>query len=56
MKVAIIGASGFIGSAILNEALSRGHEVTAIVRNPEKITITNPHLTVKREMLPMKRN
>lgn len=48
MKVAIIGASGVIGSAILNEALSRGHEVTAIVRHPEKITVTNPHLTVKK--------
>jgi len=48
MKVAIIGASGFIGSAILNEALSRGYEVTAIVRNPEKLTVTNPHLHVKK--------
>jgi putative NADH-flavin reductase len=47
MKVAIIGASGFIGSAILNEALDRGHTVTAIVRNPEKITIKHPQLTVK---------
>ncbi|HVI47341.1 MAG TPA: NAD(P)-dependent oxidoreductase [Chitinophaga sp.] len=47
MKVAIIGASGFIGSAILNEALNRGHEVTAIVRHPEKITIKNERLTIK---------
>lgn len=47
MKVAIIGASGFIGTAILNEALNRGHEVTAIVRNPEKITVKSAHLTVK---------
>ncbi len=48
MKVSIIGASGFIGSAILQEALNRGHEVTAIVRHPEKITLQNPHLTVKK--------
>jgi putative NADH-flavin reductase len=34
MKVALIGASGFIGSFILSEALNRGHDVTAIVRNP----------------------
>lgn len=46
MKVAIIGASGFVGSAILNEALNRGHVVTAIVRNPEKISITSPNLKV----------
>ncbi|PSL48148.1 hypothetical protein CLV51_1021010 [Chitinophaga niastensis] len=48
MKVAIIGASGFIGSAILNEALNRGHQVTAIVRNPEKIDIKHAHLTIKK--------
>ncbi|MEC5146179.1 NAD(P)-dependent oxidoreductase [Chitinophaga sp. 212800010-3] len=48
MKVAIIGASGFIGSAILNEALNRGHEVTAIVRNPEKIEVKNDRLTVRK--------
>ena len=47
MKVAIIGASGFIGSAILKEALERGHTITAIVRNPEKITIKHPLLTIK---------
>ena len=37
MKVAITGATGFVGSAILKEALDRGHEVTAIVRHPEKL-------------------
>ena len=40
MKIALIGASGFVGSVILREALERGHQVTAIVRNPEKITST----------------
>ncbi|MGL5912662.1 MAG: NAD(P)-dependent oxidoreductase, partial [Bacteroidales bacterium] len=45
-KVTIIGASGFIGSAILNEVLSRGYQVRAIVRNPEKITVSNPQLQV----------
>lgn len=37
MKIALIGASGFVGSAVLQEALSRGHHVTALVRHPEKI-------------------
>jgi len=44
MKIALIGASGFVGSAVLKEALSRGHEVTAIVRNPEKIKTENKNL------------
>lgn len=46
MKIAIIGASGQVGSYIRDEALARGHQVTAIVRHPEKITVSNPHLTV----------
>ena len=46
MRIAIIGASGFIGSYIRDEALAQGHQVTAIVRHPEKITVQNPHLTI----------
>jgi uncharacterized protein len=47
MKIALIGASGMIGSRILAEALQRGHQVTAIVRNPEKIE-AHKNLTVKK--------
>ena len=46
MKVAVIGASGQIGAFIRDEALARGHYVTAIVRHSEKITVQNPRLTV----------
>ena len=45
-KVALIGASGFVGTAILNELLNRGNVVTAIVRNSEKITSCNANLKV----------
>ncbi|MFI0716792.1 NAD(P)-dependent oxidoreductase [Streptomyces inhibens] len=45
-KIAIFGANGTIGSRILDEALQRGHQVTAVVRNPSKITTTHPNLTV----------
>ena len=31
MKIALIGASGFVGSAVLKEAVARGDTVTAIV-------------------------
>ena len=44
MKIAIIGATGFIGSVILREALQRGHQVSAIVRHPEKLP-EHPALT-----------
>ncbi|MFT3820579.1 MAG: NAD(P)H-binding protein [Rubrivivax sp.] len=37
MKIALIGASGFVGSAVLAEALKRGHAVTALVRHPARL-------------------
>lgn len=37
MKIGIIGATGKAGSVIMKEAKSRGHEVTAIVRNSQKL-------------------
>ncbi|MEO6339451.1 MAG: NAD(P)-dependent oxidoreductase [Caulobacteraceae bacterium] len=37
MKVALIGATGFVGAKILDEAISRGHRVTPIVRNPDAL-------------------
>lgn len=36
-NVLLIGATGFVGSAVLNELASRGHKVTAVVRNIEKL-------------------
>ena len=46
MKIAIVSASGRIGSRLVNEALERGHNVTAIVRHPEKVMTHHAHLTV----------
>lgn len=43
-KIALIGATGNIGSHILKEALERGHHVTGIVRNIEGLA-AQPHLT-----------
>lgn len=47
-KTALIGASGFAGSAILDELLSRGYQVEALVRNPDNVKVENPLLTVKK--------
>lgn len=46
MKIALLGATGFVGSRLLTEALSRGHQVTAIVRHPAKLTEKSDLLTV----------
>ncbi len=37
MKIALIGATGYIGSVLLAEAVARGHEVKALVSHPEKV-------------------
>ncbi|KQO23785.1 NAD(P)-dependent oxidoreductase [Acidovorax sp. Leaf78] len=38
MNIALIGATGFVGSALLDELLQRGHRVTVLARNPGKLT------------------
>ena len=38
MKIALIGATGFVGGGLLAEALARGHEVTAVVSRPQRLT------------------
>lgn len=45
MNIALYGATGKSGSRILTELLSRGHQVTAIVRNPTKLA-AQPGLTI----------
>jgi len=45
MKIALIGATGFVGTPTLKEALQHGHEITAIARNTGKITTQSEKLT-----------
>ena len=46
MKLFVIGATGRTGREIVQQALDRGHEVTAFVRSPEGIGVKNKRLTV----------
>jgi putative NADH-flavin reductase len=46
MNIALIGASGFVGTAILKEAVDRGHHVTAISRNSGNVSIINENITL----------
>jgi putative NADH-flavin reductase len=41
MNITLIGATGFVGTALLKELTDRGHTVKAISRHPEKITLKN---------------
>ena len=46
MKLFVIGATGRTGREIVQQALARGHHVTAFVRSPESMAIRNERLTV----------
>ncbi|KUJ65951.1 3-beta hydroxysteroid dehydrogenase [Streptomyces albus subsp. albus] len=44
-KIALFGANGTIGRRVLAEALARGHQVTAVVRDPAALDLSHPELT-----------
>lgn len=46
MKIVVFGATGIVGKAVVNEALSKGHEVTVLTRNARKVTTRHEHLHV----------
>jgi uncharacterized protein len=51
MKVALYGATGAAGSRILQELISRGHHVTAVVRDPAKLAQSGGNVRVKQDDL-----
>jgi putative NADH-flavin reductase len=51
MKIALIGGTGFVGSAVLEELLQRGHQVTALARDPAKYTARDGLAVVKADVL-----
>lgn len=48
MKILLLGATGRTGALVLEYALSQGHDVVALAREPAKISVTSPKLTVVR--------
>lgn len=48
MRIAILGAAGQTGKALIAEALRRGHEVIGLARRPEKIAEANPRVEKRR--------
>ncbi len=47
MNTVLIGATGYVGSNILTEALSRKHRVTAVARHVEKMPVKDTNLDVR---------
>lgn len=46
MNILIFGATGGTGRELVKQALELGHQTTALVRNPDKFTLTHANLTV----------
>ena len=46
MKIALIGATGFVGTAVLAELLARDHHVTALARHPSRVDV-RPNVTAR---------
>ena len=46
MRIAVFGGTGATGVLLINQALDRGHSVTAYARRPEKLDIEDDRLTV----------
>jgi len=46
MRIALFGAGGIIGRRILDEALRRGHQVTAVVRDPTRFSVPADRVAV----------
>src|SRR5712691_11252142 len=46
MRLLILGATGGTGHALLSEGLDHGHDLTAFVRSPQKISLSHPRLKV----------
>lgn len=51
MNIALIGATGFVGSPVLAELLSRGHQVTVLARTPSKLPTQTGLTVVKADAL-----
>jgi len=45
-RVLIVGATGGTGRQLVTQALERGHAVTALVRDPSRLPLSHPQLTV----------
>src|SRR4051812_40650199 len=48
MQILVIGASQGTGALVVREALGRGHSVTAFARNPQRLALEHPRLTLRK--------
>jgi putative NADH-flavin reductase len=44
MRILVLGATGGVGKEVVQQALDQGHELTVLVRTPEKLRVSHPKL------------
>ncbi|MEA2645264.1 MAG: hypothetical protein QOE92_347 [Chloroflexota bacterium] len=47
MKLLLLGATGGTGQQLVRQALAAGNDVTALVRNPAKLSLEDPYLVIR---------
>jgi putative NADH-flavin reductase len=47
MRIAVVGATGHTGAQVVEQALTRGHRVTAIARRPDAVELNHENLVVE---------
>jgi putative NADH-flavin reductase len=52
MKILVLGATGSTGRQVLLQGLAQGHQLTAFVRNPSKLALSDARLQVLNGALP----
>ena len=45
-RIAVFGATGWTGGLVVQRGLAQGHEVSALVRDPARVTLGHPNLVV----------
>ncbi len=48
MKILLFGATGNVGRCVIKEALSRGHQITGVVRDPQAVENSDPRVSLRR--------
>lgn len=46
MNIALFGATGGTGRQVVEQALAQGHHITALVRDPARLPLSHPNLTL----------
>jgi len=50
MKITIFGATGGTGKELVKQAIERGHEINALVRDPQKLSVSDQRADEEKQL------